>query len=102
VAYGDDIASSAQRPVALAAVLLAVLELAYCWLVTGMMAAAPNPRLTATSIVLAAIIAANGILLFCRRHALNHWLRILSLASIILMIGLPAALVLAAIGHNDG
>ena len=100
MAYGDDFASSAQRRVASAAVLLAVLELAYCWLVAGMMAAAPNPRLTATSVMLAAIIVMNGVLLFGQRYGPNHWLRIVSLASIALMIGFPAALVLSAIGHS--
>jgi hypothetical protein len=100
VAYGDDFASSAQRWVASAAVLLAVLELAYCWLVAGMMAAAPNPRLMAISMTLAAIIVANGVLLFGRRHAPNHWLRIISLASTTLMIGLPAALALAVVWHS--
>ena len=100
MAYGDDFASPTQRRVASAAVTLAVLELAYWWLVAGMMGAAPNPRLTAISIVLAAVIVANGALMFGRARAPNHWLRILSMASIALMIGLPTVLVLAAIAHS--
>jgi hypothetical protein len=100
VAYGDDIPSPSQRAVALAAVIIAFVEAAYGWLVAGMMAAAPNPRLTATSILLASIILANGALMFGRARPLGHWLRIFYLASIALMIGLPTALVLIAMAHS--
>lgn len=100
MAYGDDFATPTQRRMASAAVVLALLELAYGWLVAGMMAAAPNPRLTATSIILAAIIVANGALMFGRARTPVHWLRILSLASTALMIGLPTALVFVAMAHS--
>jgi len=102
MAYGNNFASPTQRRVASAAVTLAVLGLAYGWLVAGMMAAAPNTRLTATSIVLAAVIVANGTLMFGRSRPANHWLRIFSWVSIAAMIGLPTVLVLAAIRHSVG
>lgn len=97
MAYGDDFASPMQRRIASVAIILAVLELAYGWLVAGMMAAAPNPRLTGTSIALTAIIILNGALLFGHSRPTNHWLRIVSWASIALMIATPTTLVLAAI-----
>ena len=100
MAYGDDFATPTQRRVAFAAAMLALLELTYSWLVAGMMAAAPNPRLTAISILLAAMIVANGVLMFGRARALGHWLRVFSLASIALMIGLPTTLVLIATTHS--
>jgi hypothetical protein len=97
MAYGDDFTSPMQRRIASAAIILAVLQLAYDWLVAGMMAAAPNPRLTGTSIVLAAIIILNGALLFGHSRPANHWLRVASWASIALMIAVPTALVLSAV-----
>jgi lipoprotein signal peptidase len=100
MAYGDDLASPVQRRVAIAAVMLALLELAYGWLVAGMMAAAPNPRLTATSSVLALIIVANSVLMFGRARPASHWLRVFSPASIALMVVGPAVLVLVAIAHD--
>ena len=100
MAYGDDFASPTQRRVAAAAVLLAAFELACGWWAAVLMVAAPNPRLTAISVTLAVIIIANCVLMFGRKRAANHWLRIFSLAPIALMIGLPAALVLTAHGHS--
>ena len=97
MAYGDDFASPMQRRIASIAIILAALQLAYGWLVAGMMAAAPNLRLTGTSIVLALIIILNGALLFCHSRPTNHWLRIASWSSIALMIAVPTALVLTAV-----
>jgi hypothetical protein len=83
MAYGDDFASPMQRRIASTAIILAALQLAYGWLVAGMMAAAPNFRLTGTSIVLALIIILNGVLLFGHSRPANHWLRNASWSSIV-------------------
>ena len=100
MAYGDDFASPIQRRMAFAAVILALFELAYCWLIAGMMAATPNPRLTMTSSVLALIIVPNCVLMFGRARPGTHWLRVLSLVSIAAMVLGPALLALVGIAHD--
>ena len=102
MAYGDDLASPIQRRLAFVAVVLALFELAYGWLVAGMMAAAPNPRLTMMSSVLALIIVANCALIFGRARQGGHWLRALSLVSIAAMVLGPAILALLATARDGG
>lgn len=92
MAYGDDRPSSAQRSLAIAAITVAMLELCYCWLVSGMMAAAPNPSLVTISSLLFLIVVANVTLLFGARRPRKHWLRIFSATSIFAMVGAPVTL----------
>ena len=97
MAYGDDFPSRAQRGTAVAAIMLAVLELAYIWLVALSMAAAPNTPLIGYTGFFAAIMAGNGAVLFGRQRPARHWLRIFSWLSIALMIVGPISLVLTVI-----
>jgi len=100
MAYGDDFASPVQRRVASTAVMLGMLEMTYVWLVAGFMAAFEIPRLMAIYSLLSASIVGNGVVMFGRARAANHWLRIFSTASIILMIGGPTVLVLYVIANG--
>jgi hypothetical protein len=84
--YGDDVASPVQRRVAFAAGMLALLELAYCSLVAGIMATSLNPRVFVTLAVLVSILAGNAVLLLGGPKPLSHWLMIASIVSIGLML----------------
>lgn len=86
-----------QRGIAFAAIALAALVLAYCWLVAIMMASASYPRLITLSSFLAVIMIGNGFLLFGRPRPPRHWLRVLSWLSIVLMIMTPTVLVISVI-----
>jgi hypothetical protein len=94
MAYGDNRPSPTQRNLAIAAILLAMLELGYSWLVSGMMASVPNPSLMAISSLLVVVVAGNAVLIFGAAHPAKHWLRILCASSVFVMIGMPTALLL--------
>jgi hypothetical protein len=94
MAYGDNRPSPTQRNLAIAAILLAMLELGYSWLVSGMMVSVPNPSLMAISSLLVVVVAGNAALIFGAAHPAKHWLRIFCASSIFAMIVMPSTFLL--------
>lgn len=94
MAFGDTVPSTPQRLTAFAGCMVALFELAVLWVAGLLMRATADPGFLLLTCPYLLIIAGNGALFMGVARPPRHWLRIGSVASLALMIGVPLLLII--------